>query len=139
MSSAYVDSSIILRIFLREPTSQPLPIPGPYSRSVTSEVTDLECRRVLDRIRIEENLPDEEVAMRYDELGKIFDAFEVIALSKNVLARARDSFPTVLRTLDAIHLSSALLFRSLEDQRCCFLTLDRQQRIAAQALGFETT
>lgn len=138
MSSAYVDSSVILRSLLRETDRTDRTQFRSYSRLMTSEITDIECRRVLDRVRIEEDLSDAEVAMRYIELENVFEAFDVIDISRDILTRAREPFPTVVRTLDAIHLSSAILVRKVENKEMYFVTFDQQQLFAAQALGFRT-
>ncbi len=44
--------------------------------------------------------------------------------------------PTVVKTLDAIHLASALLFREGRGEALVFATHDSQQATAAEALGF---
>lgn len=43
---------------------------------------------------------------------------------------------TAVRTLDAIHLASALLFRERKGTAIVFATHDAQQATAARALGF---
>jgi len=45
--------------------------------------------------------------------------------------------PTVVKTLDAIRLASALLFAERTNTDVLFGTHDRSQAIAARALGFE--
>ena len=44
--------------------------------------------------------------------------------------------PTVVKTLDAIHLASALLFAQYREAGLVFGTHDRGQATAARALGF---
>jgi hypothetical protein len=44
--------------------------------------------------------------------------------------------PTVVRTLDALHLASALLLREQQNEAPLFATHDVQQSVAARALGF---
>ena len=45
--------------------------------------------------------------------------------------------PTVVKTLEAIHLASALLFEERHEVGLVFGTHDRSQATAARALGFD--
>lgn len=124
----YIDSSIILAHLLREmPSSSWANWKGDF---VTSELTDLESRRTLDRIRLHEQLSDEEVSVRLNELDQMLNSMRVFELTAAILKRAKSSFPTVVRSLDAIHLATAELSNCTE-----FRTLDRQQAIGARAIG----
>jgi hypothetical protein len=60
-----------------------------------------------------------------------------IAVARSVLDRAGSSFPLPVKTLDAIHLATALQLRERRYQELVFATHDRQQGRAAAALGFE--
>ena len=60
-----------------------------------------------------------------------------IGLTKPVLRRASMPMPTVVKTLDAVHLASALLFQEDRGEPLVFATHDAQQATAARALGFE--
>ncbi|MCU0723319.1 MAG: hypothetical protein MUC63_06855 [Planctomycetes bacterium] len=44
--------------------------------------------------------------------------------------------PTVVKTLDALHLASAMLFRENRAEEVVFATHDGRQSLAARALGF---
>jgi hypothetical protein len=46
--------------------------------------------------------------------------------------------PTIVRTLDAVHLASAIVLRERRNMDLQFATHDAQQAIAARALGFTT-
>jgi hypothetical protein len=46
--------------------------------------------------------------------------------------------PTIVKTLDAIHLASAIVIRERRGIELLFATHDTQQAIAARALGFTT-
>ena len=56
-------------------------------------------------------------------------------LSPPVLERAAEPFPTIVGSLDAIHLTSALLVRD-EFDALTLATHDRELAIAARAEGF---
>lgn len=133
--NAYVDSSALLRLILGEDGA--LEAWPRISAPVASELIRTECLRTIDRARIRLSLPDDEVARLRGELLDAVEGFTLIRLDYNVLARAADPFPTLLGTLDAIHLSSALLARQqIDDLR--FATHDESLGIAAIAVGFET-
>lgn len=58
-----------------------------------------------------------------------------VEMLRGVLARARDPFPTRVRTLDALHLASAGFLRE-QGIEISLATYDSRQRTAAEALGF---
>jgi len=60
-----------------------------------------------------------------------------VPLSRAVLNRAADPFPTVLGTLDAIHLASALLWIEEKGEALTLVTHDQQLAIAARACGLD--
>jgi len=128
----YIDSSVLLAQLLRETDQQNfISLEG---ERVTSELTELECRRTLDRIRIQEQIPEEEIAERLAELDLLLKSMRVVHWNATVLKRAKASFPTVVRSLDAVHLSTA------ERAKCpVFVTRDKQQGIAAKALGMRVS
>lgn len=58
-------------------------------------------------------------------------------LTRAVLRRAGMPMATAVKTLDAIHLASALLFQERRGEGLVFVTHDGQQATAARALGFD--
>lgn len=74
-------------------------------------MVEIECLRTLDRLRVAEGLDDVEIAVRREAVFRFLEAVEVVELTRPVLARASQPLPTVLGTLDAIHLATALLWR----------------------------
>ena len=131
---AYIDTSVVLRIALGEP--QPLRQWRSIELASTSELTRVEALRSLDRARIALQLSDEEIAERREAVLVILSGFHIARLDARLLERAADPFPTQLRTLDALHLATALLVR-VEHEDLVFATHDRQLATAARAVGFE--
>ncbi len=131
--NVYADSSVLLRIVLGEPN--PLPSWAEVDRLVSSELSRLECLRVVDRARIRLGLPDADIAERRADVLRLLEDVDLIAISGAILARAAEPFPTLLGTLDAIHLASALQARSAIDM-LAFATHDRALALAAHAVGF---
>ncbi len=58
----------------------------------------------------------------------------VLELAKPVLARALEPFPTPVRTLDALHLASAMFFRE-RGYSLALATYDARMKKAARAMG----
>lgn len=129
---AYVDSSVLLRIVLREP--KPLASWRRIEDAFTSELTRVECLRTIDRLRLAGKLEDVEVALRRELVEEHIEAMNIVAVDRRVLRRAAEPMPTSVRTLDAMHLASALgLRRNLPT--LAFATHDDELAVAARALG----
>ena len=77
------------------------------------------------------------MAAAHEELRRIEEAIGMIRLSRPVLQRAALPLATAVKTLDAIHLSSALLLRERRGIPLVFATHDPQQARGARALGFD--
>jgi predicted nucleic acid-binding protein len=131
--NVYVDSSVLLRIILHEPDR--LPIWSKITIAISSEVIRLECLRTIDRARIRLGIDDRRIARYRAEILEAIESFRLVALDGAVLARASDPFPTLLGSLDAIHLTSALLVRE-EVKDLAFATHDEELGVAARATGF---
>jgi hypothetical protein len=97
----------------------------------------LEARRTIDRLRLESALDDEGVAEVQQELSRLERSLGRISLTRPVLERAARPMATVVKTLDAIHLASALIFQERRGQPLVFATHDHQQATGARALGFQ--
>ena len=130
MERTYCDTSVILALLLRQSGTQDW---SGMENLTTSELTDLECRRALDRIRITDHLSDEEASRRIEELTCLLKTFDIIELDSSIVNRAKGSYPTVVRSLDALHLATAELA-----QCSLFITGDTRQAVAATAIGLET-
>ena len=131
----YLDTSAVLRALLHD--GEPLPEWGAWDRAYSSELMGVEARRALDRLRLEHVLDDEELADPHEALAATERGIGSIRLTSTILRRAGQSMPTVVKTLDAIHLASALLFTERRDADLVFGTHDGSQAIAARALGFK--
>ncbi len=131
---AYIDSSVLLRYLFNE--TNPLKEFSQVKKPISSVLLRTECFRCLDRARIRFQLSNEEVAKKYQEIDMAVKAFHLIQINSTVLDRAEEAFPTLLGTLDAIHLSSALIYRENSKEELFFFTHDTELGYAAQAKGF---
>lgn len=132
--NVYVDSSVLLRIVLGEPGS--LPTWSTITNAVSSELIRLECLRTIDRARIRLGFDDTLVAQHRADVMEAIEAFTLVGLDRAVLERASEPFPTLLGSLDAIHLASALFARE-EIAELAFATHDLALGTAARATGFD--
>lgn len=132
--TAYVDSSVLLRIALGE--AGRLREWRRIERAYASELIRLECLRTIDRARVRLGLADAAVASYRATIVDLLDSFDLVKLDDVVLERASSPFPTSLGSLDAVHLATALLLRGRVAD-LCFATHDVELAIAARAVGFK--
>ena len=90
-----------------------------------------------DRLRLQAAFSDAELAELHRLMLAAFKALDFVRLSRAVLHRAASPFPTVLGTLDAIHLATALLWMEEKGGELTFLTHDSQLATAARACGLD--
>ena len=107
------------------------------TQRLTSLLTQLECLQAIDKARLDEGLDQDEILARRLVLFQQLRRMSKIAVARSVLDRAGSSFPLPVKTLDAIHLATALQLRERRYHELVFATHDRQQGRAAAALGFE--
>lgn len=131
--NAYMDSSAILRLILGEPDG----FTGwdRCSVRVASVLAEVECLRTLDRIRLTNRLSAKETVARREALFHILETMEVVDLTPPIIRRASDPFPVPLRTLDSIHLATALTWRDIEGKDLTMVTHDRALGAAARSFG----
>jgi predicted nucleic acid-binding protein len=102
---------------------------------VTSELTLVECDRVLIRAVVLHELEEADAVDRQARLNAVAHTWTVLALDEEILERARRPFPVEpIRTLDALHLATAVTLRKVVAD-LAMLTLDHRIRTAASRLG----
>jgi len=106
------------------------------SKVVTSRLTSIETRRVVQRAEREGRVTAAQAADLRAIFAQAASTWAVLEISDEVARRAEAGFPVEpVRTLDAIHLASALLLReALPD--LAIVTADERVRANAHALGF---
>lgn len=134
MTTVYVDSSVILRVLLRQ--APILPTWGRWELAFASEILGVETRRVLDRLRLGGTISDVGLGKLQEQLAAIEQSIGSVTLTRTILQRASLPLGTPVRTLDAIHLASALVLREHRAADLVFASHDAQQATAARALGF---
>ena len=133
--TAYVESSVVLRLVLGQPgalTEWPT-----MERAISSSITRVECLRTLENYRRHVTMPDVEWATLRSSTLRILETFELLDIDPVVLERAAAPMPTSLRTLDAIHAATALLWQETQGEPLILATHDRALGTAARAFGMD--
>lgn len=131
---AYVDSSVLLRVALGQPDR--LPEWGEIEAGVTSALAEVECLRTLDRRCRQGFLPLAGYPPTRHLALRLLERLDQVEMSRSVLRRAAEPFPTPLGTLDAIHLATALAYREAFESSLVVATHDEELGAAAFAEGF---
>jgi predicted nucleic acid-binding protein len=132
--TAYVDTSALLRVVLREPGALDL---RSYDSLVSSELLAAESARTIDRLRLQGALTMEEAAARLRTVTEWLEAIDLVLLRPPVLSRAGEPLPIGLGTLDAIHLATALIWRERMGTQPTIATHDSALGLAARTFGFD--
>jgi predicted nucleic acid-binding protein len=132
---AYLDTSALLRLVLREPGA----LEGLRSCEglVSSELLAVEALRALDRLRLQGALSIDEALARREVVTEWLEAVDLVLLRSPVLARASEPLATPLGTLDSLHLATALVWRERTQQALTLATHDRDLALAARSFGIE--
>lgn len=134
---AYLDSSVVLRhILLGDSTIEHA---FACDRVVASELLQIECRRVLHRYRLNGDLDDQGYVEGLTRLQTVLDGVAVLSLGERVKTRSAEAFPVVVKTLDALHLATALIYAETylrDDDRLLVFSHDAAMNRCAAALGF---
>lgn len=121
----YADSSALVKLVLTEPESRSLRDYIEDRRLVTSEIALVEVVRA-------EKVADPPASPIASAIS-LFDRIELVAVTRDLLRRAAELTSERLRSLDAIHLATAL---ELEPDE--LVAYDQRLLEAAQAAGLRT-
>jgi len=121
----YLDSSALLKLVLPENERAALESAlAPWPDRLTSELSAVECRRAVRR--------QPEAAVLSPRMDDILSSITLLRFDPSLLRLAGTIGPVRLRSLDAIHLASAL---SIGDYPEAFMTYDDRLADAARAVG----
>ncbi len=132
---AYLDTSALLRLLLREPGA--LEQLRSCEALVSSELLAVEALRTLDRLRLQGTLSTDEAAARRSAVTQWLEAVDLVLLRRPILDRASEPLPTPLGTLDALHLATALVWRERTQLALVVATHDASLALAARSFGLE--
>lgn len=127
MTACYLDASALVKLATQEAESDALrrELTG-YSDRLTSRLATVEVPRAIAR------RGPESVAAASDAVAQALEALTVIELDEELASLAAGLEPAQLRSLDAIHLASAL---ALGEELEAFVTYDTRLGDDARAAG----
>lgn len=127
MGATYLDSSAIVKLAVREPESDALRRHLRRRRTlITSAIARTEVLRAL--------LPGGEGAVAAGQ--RVLSRVDLVRVNEQVLGGAGLLFPLELRSLDAIHLTTAArIGRDLGE----IVTYDQRMALAAQQMGYKVS
>lgn len=132
-ATVYADTSALVKLVVAEAETNALSADATaWERIVTSEITVIELHRAVKRARADgrADVADDRTVM------ELLAALDLVPLADDVRALAATASPPELRTLDAIHLASAM---TLHDAINLFVTYDDRLERAAQLAGLTTS
>ena len=123
----YLDSSAIVKLVAREPESGALhALVSKGGDAVASALASVEVRRAVQRIG--------GAGIMLERAKSVLDRIAMIKIDDAILERAAHLEPVGLRSLDAIHLATAL---SVQEHLEAFLVYDQRLGAAASELGLQ--
>ena len=133
---AYLDSSVLLRYILLGDTGLKQVFESDFV--ISSELLEIECRRVLHRYRLQGQLDDDGFVEALKRLEKVLEGGSIILLSQKVKKRSGETFPVVIKTLDALHLASAITFQAARPAELLHIfSYDAGMNRCARTIGFQ--
>ena len=130
----YLDSSAVLDYIFQD--SNDLEQVWELGRVFSSELFAIECRRTILRERIRGALDDEKVLDAFDKLSSVLARLHQIVLTNPIKQRAGESFPFHVKTLDALHLATALAVKAELAEEVVVFSHDTGMNRCAKVLGF---
>ena len=128
----YCDTSVLLSRLLNQ--SNQLANWAEWEEGYTSELTRVEFLRTVDRLRLGGALTDDERVELQEQFEAAFACLNRAAVTDDLLERASSPLHTVLGTLDAVHLVTALELAESRQTEIVLLTHDRQLATCARAM-----
>ena len=131
-AAVYLDSSALVKLVLDEPESAALRAYLAGSDWVSCELALVEVPRAIRRaVATAPSLPGD---VLLDRAGQLLDAVALVALDRTLLLAAGRLPTPGLRSLDAIHVASALVLNGID----VFVGYDERQLAAARLAGLRT-
>ena len=132
--NAYLDTSVLMRKVLAQ--GRELKEWKKIERGFISRIGELELHRTLDRLRLQGRLDDRQLGVARERAQTLFRGMTLVSVDDQLLRDAATPMPTVLATLDAIHLITARKLREQFNLTLQFATHDVQLALGARACSF---
>jgi predicted nucleic acid-binding protein len=129
----YVDASVILRIIAHSSGALP---ERQLLYPTSSVLLQIECLRTLDRFQTSGELKRTEIPRTYAALHEAMRRIDLLKIDEAILERSGGQFGLPLKTLDAIHLVTAVAWRERINEEVTFLTHDKPLAAVAREYDF---
>jgi uncharacterized protein len=137
MTFAYFDTSALIKRYVREPGSAQVAALLRRHGLLSSAITPVEIMSALGRRRRDRDLSEEAFTATVNRVRSDRLHWELIEVGETVLSRAEEIAQgrVPMRSLDAVHIASLMVFQFASGIRSPFVTGDGRQRDAATFLG----
>lgn len=133
---AYFDTSVLVKRYVKEEGSIAARHLLQRYRLLSSAIVPVEVLSALSRRRMAGELTPRDFLAIRTRLHKDRSYWELVEVGAIVLSKVEELVQTVgLRTLDALHVASALTFQSASGLTIPFITADIRQREAGERLA----
>ncbi len=133
--TVYVDSSAVLRVLFGHHSAYGKF--GRWNEAGSNELLRIECNRTMYRLRLESKITDETLSEYQAAFSDFLETISIIDLNSSIIEKAAGPFSTIVGSLDAIHLATALLWKEDMEADIHVLTHDAQLAVAARAAGLK--
>lgn len=135
---AYFDTSVLVKRYVGEKGSARARSLLRRYRFLSSAIAPLEVVSALCRRRAMGQLTAQDFTAILSRIREDRGYWELVEVSPLVLGRAEELIQSIsLRTLDAVHVASALAFETVSGVRVPFVTGDVRQRDAAGGVALD--
>lgn len=133
---AYFDTSVLVKRYVKEEGSTAARQLLQRYRFLSSAIVPVEVLSALSRRHMAGELTPRDFLAIRSRLHKDRSYWELVEVGAIVLSQAEELVQTVgLRTLDALHVASALAFQAASGLTIPFITADIRQREAGERLA----
>ena len=135
---AYFDTSVLVKRYVRERGTLEVRRLLPRYKVLSSSITPIELVSALTRRHAQKELSERDYISIVSRIKQDRAYWELVEIAPAVLAKAEEIVLNVkVRTLDAIHVASAVIFLESTGRPIPFVTSDERQLEAAQECGLE--
>jgi len=136
----YLDTSTYLKLFMKERGSRAARNLVRKSRIISSAILTIECFSSLSRKRKRGEIGDKDFDKLVSRIKRATEYIEILRLTDEILLTAESvALQSDSRTLDSIHIASALIFKDTIEIDLTFVTSDKRQKEFADHQGLKTS
>lgn len=131
----YLDSSTVMRQLIGG--KDPWQGWGNWKEAYASVLLRVECNRLACQLRLVGKIDDAQRVRLGTWIEQVCESITLVPLTNAILKRAAEPFPTVVGTLQAMHLATMAELQSGHNINCLIATEDKEMLQAAQSMGFQ--